>query len=76
MNSQKNIPYFYNINYKVTVDSCHILGNTPLIERGADVTLRDSKSSIIIRTTNNDNINLTGLTSNTYYKNWEVPIVE
>ena len=66
----------YNVNYSVIIDSCFISGNTPLIERGADVTLRDSKSSIIIRTTNDDDLNITGLTSNTYYRDWEVPIAD
>ena len=69
-----DVPTVYNVKYTVVIDSCFILGNTPLIERGANVTLRNATSSIIIRTTNDDSLNLTGLTSLTYHADWVVPI--
>ncbi|RLF39709.1 MAG: hypothetical protein DRN12_06580, partial [Thermoplasmata archaeon] len=71
-----DISNIYNVNYKIIVDSCFIHSNTPVIEKGADVTLRNSESSIIIRATNSDTFNLTGLTSNTYYENWVIPVAD
>jgi hypothetical protein len=49
-----DVPSASGIDYSFTIDDCWIYGNSPLLEKGCDVTVTDCITSVIIRPINDD----------------------
>ncbi|UCE37935.1 MAG: fibronectin type III domain-containing protein [Thermoplasmata archaeon] len=69
-----DVPFSSGVYYSFVIDDCHIYGNSPLLEKGCDVTVRNCITSVIIRPTNDDSLNISGLVANTYQSDWNAPL--
>ncbi|UCE74686.1 MAG: fibronectin type III domain-containing protein [Methanomassiliicoccales archaeon] len=69
-----DVPFASGIDYSFIIDDCYIYGNSPLLEKGCDVTVRNCITSVIIRPINDDSLNISGLVANTYQSDWNAPL--
>jgi preprotein translocase subunit SecG len=69
-----DVPFAVGVNYNITIDDCWIYGNSPLLEKDSDVTVRNCITSVIIRPINDDYLNISGLVANTYHSDWNAPL--
>jgi hypothetical protein len=69
-----DVPFAVGVYYNITIDDCWIYGNSPLLEKGSDVTVRNCITSVIIRPINDDYLNISGLVANTYQSDWNAPL--
>lgn len=60
-------------NGKLLVDSSYILNTSVMLWAGSDVTLQNSYTTIRIRATGTDSLNIKGLMDSTYHADWIAP---
>ncbi len=69
-----DVTFHFWVNYSFVIDNCYIYGNSPLLEKGCNVTVTNCITSVIIRPTNDDQLNISGLVGDTYHWDWNAPL--